>query len=521
MARKEMDERDRDRRLEQWHADGIAVKLLWKQDPKMTSIASALFGSSPVLALAAAGIESVRQTWTRVKVIEGLRQTRGRGLAVPSTLNAAAIREFKTIRLACKAAGVRCLTNAPPHCNWIPTKVIDAIRTRHTAGHDLRSTCREDPALYAAAKRLFGTWTDAREAAGFPVPRPVQLSADEVKRRIRRLHRCGTSFSNMRVNDPDLYRSAKRCFGSLSEALRAVGLEASPQRRWSKQRVVKAIQVRHSEGKELNRTWYEDKPLFRAAVTWFGNWEPAMLAAGFEPIKRERWSKRRVIERLRTWRDRTRDTNLAESDPNLAAAARRLFGTLGEAYKAAEIEATPRRWTQTRVITEIQERYVRGEPRHIQGLGDIRLANAAKQHFESRAAAVNAAGSPRIPIAKPLKRWNRAKVIKAIQRATLNGVCLSDISKSDQGLYNAAKTHFGTWRSALMAAGIPPSRRQWSEREIVDEIRQRQRDGRSLSSGHPDNTNLAAAAARYFGSWTAALTAAGAKKDQAQRKVAS
>ncbi len=33
----------------------------------------------------------------------------------------------------------------------------------------LQSTCREDPAIYAAAKRLWGSWRAAREAAGFPV----------------------------------------------------------------------------------------------------------------------------------------------------------------------------------------------------------------------------------------------------------------------------------------------------------------------------------------------------------------
>jgi len=222
----------------------------------------------------------------------------------------------------------------------------------------------------------------------------------EVIERIRYLHDSGSPLTNIRMLDPELDRSAKRCFGSWREAVLQAGLPVMVRQRWTRQRVIQAIRQRNADGHQLNRTWREDKALFRAAVSLFGNWEPAMLAAGFDPIRRERWSRQRVIERLQTWRKRTRDTNLRESEPNLAGAAIRLFGSLDAACEAAGIVASPRRWTNDRVIAEIQERYVQGEPKHIQGLGDIRLALAAKRRFGSWASAVAAAGlADRIPIA--------------------------------------------------------------------------------------------------------------------------
>jgi hypothetical protein len=294
------------------------------------------------------------------------------------------------------------------------------------------------------------------------------------------------------------------------------------QQRWTKQRVIHSIRQREAEGHALCRTWREDKTLFRAAVSLFGNWEPAMLAAGFEPIRRERWSRQRVIERLQTWRQRTRETNLRESEPNLAGAAIRLFGSLETACEVAGIVASPRRWTNERVIAEIQERYVRGEPKHIQGLGDLRLALAAKRRFGSWASAVSAAGlADRIPIAKPLRRWTKKQVLESIQRAIREGIALSNVSSSDQGLYNAAKTHFGSWRAAVRAAGLPTTRQQWSKALILAGILARYRRGSSLSSGHRDNINFAAASYRYFGSWTAALVAAGVKATPTQRKHSS
>src|SRR6056297_1968313 len=166
-------------RLKRWRAEGVPVKSLWRMDPAMTSRATSLFGSWRE-ALAAAGIESARSQWSREIIIERLKQSRGRGMPADRLLINAAVRYFGTMRAACKAARVPCLTSNPPHLDWDRDTAVAAIRRRHDEGHSLRATAREDPALYAAGKRLFGTWTKARAAAGHPIPGKIVLSAEEV-----------------------------------------------------------------------------------------------------------------------------------------------------------------------------------------------------------------------------------------------------------------------------------------------------------------------------------------------------
>ena len=100
-----------------------------------------------------------------------------------------------------------------------------------------------------------------------------------------------------------------------------------------------------------------------------------MTAAGQKPIKREIWSERRVIELdLQAWEAKFGNSNVRDSDPNLADAATRLFGKLDTALEAAGVDPPPRRWTDARVIAAMQDRYVNGGPVHIEGLGDVRLA---------------------------------------------------------------------------------------------------------------------------------------------------
>ena len=274
-----------------------------------------------------------------------LKQRNGNRRTNDRKLESAAGRYFGSVREALRVAGLPVRARPPAHRDWTRQNAIEAIRKRVAEGHDLKATCRQDPALYAAAKRLFRSWTAARDAAGCPIPIKKQFTADEVKQQIRKRHRDGLTLSNMRVRDLDLHRSAKRIFGSWGEAVEAAGLELTMYRRWTKQRIIEAMRKRHTDGCALCRTWREDKSLFRAAILWFGSWTKAMQAAGFEPIRRERWSEQRVIERLRAWRQRTHETNLTLSEPNLSSAALRLFGSLDAAFKAAGVQPCLRKWT--------------------------------------------------------------------------------------------------------------------------------------------------------------------------------
>lgn len=352
------------------------------------------------------------------------------------------------------------------------------------------------------------------------MPEPtVYIPASEVMERILERKKGGLPLSKVGHHDPVLARSASKHFGGWRNALKAAGIAVKLPQSWSKQRVVQRIQARYHSGEVLSRTWRQDKPLFRAAVRYFGNWETAMREAGLKPVARERWTKRRVVERLQAYDERVGITNLSATCPRLADAAARLFGGLDAAFEAACVEPSPRRWTDERVIAAIQNRYVAGHQRHVDGLGDLRLANAARRRFGSWQAAVEAAGlTGKITVKKPLRRWSRETVIAEIQNWHRCGRGLTSISKDNQSLYCAGKTWFGSWRAALTAAGFQSSRRVWSKESIIDEIRKRSHEGVSLSSGDTANRNLAAVAYRHFGSWRNAIDAAGVLSCRSQRE---
>jgi hypothetical protein len=89
------------------------------------------------------------------------------------------------------------------------------------------------------------------------------------------------------------------------------------------------------------------------------------------------------------------------------------------------------------------------------------------------------------------------------------------IAACDRPLYVSALKHFGNWRSAVQAAGLDPRRgpgAQGMDRQsIVSMIRQRHELGLALQRDLTmlQNPVLAKAAVREFGSWTSALQAAG------------
>jgi len=75
-------------------------------------------------------------------------------------------------------------------------------------------------------------------------------------------------------------------------------------------------------------------------------------------------------------------------------------------------------------------------------------------------------------------------------------------------------------RGKLLLAGFAATRRSRSKQAVIDEILDRYHAGRSLSSGRAENTNLAAVAIRYFGSWRQAIAAAGLPSQRTDNKGA-
>lgn len=451
-----------------------------------------------------------KRVWNKDKILAELHRVRVNGPRRDLRLDAAAKKHFGSLREALRIAGLPCGSKPPPYSNWTRESVIQAIRRRHREGKSLGSTHREEPSLYASGKRLFGSWLQARVAAGLPSHLPEFYTADEVRLMIIELYEKELPLVFRSHNDEKLRRSAKKHFGGWRRAVESLGLGSEMKRKWTKESIIDAILYRRAAGHSLYRTVYDDKPLFYAAVNHFGNWQAALSAAGIQSRVLQRWSKELVVERLRELSKKYPGQNVRKLDTNLAAVAYRLFGSLGNALEAAGIQSQDKSWSKERIIAVIRDRYEAGECKRLAGFGDRWLAHIAWRHFGSWAAAVEAAGmTDVIRPNTPAKRWSRQEVLDALAQCKKIGRPYEELVKEYPGIVRAACTRFGRWRLALEAVGLECKRREWSRNRIVQEIKSRQVEGKSLASSDPNNVNMVAASARHFGSWRAALRAAG------------
>lgn len=268
----------------------------------------------------------------------------------------------------------------------------------------------------------------------------------------------------------DLTLAARREFGSWDDALRAAGVDPSLHRltnAWDRDRLVQAIRRYAKGGRVVTASWIRDvdPTVHRAALRLLGNWSSALRAAGLDP-KVHREPKRWPMERVVTW---VRETHAAGGDirssatpPGALARVRlerevpwsRFVESLGVAYPGP----VPRHdWTQAAVLAEIRKRQRGGQPLYV---------------------------------------------------GAMTGKALR--------IYQQGAKLFGSWDEALRAAGLDPlevrRHRAWTRDEVLDAIRARQREGKSLAyrEAVADDSKLVLAATRMFPtSWTRAVIAAG------------
>lgn len=507
-------------RIQFLHQQGIPVGQIGGVDPKLRSRSFALFGSWRT-ALKEAGLESVRRTWTREKVLVELKaeyianSTRRRHQRKQdSRLNAAAVRYFGTRRKAMIAAGINRLEPCKTQRSWNPTQVIAAIVERHEKGLSLTKVWKEDVRLQAIAKRTFGSWSNAMKAAGLSLDKPRKQTREELLQTLKDMHKSRDSLVGLWRTDQRFYNQIKKAFGNLQKALAEANLPTQSKRLWTRRLVIEAIQSRKKNGANLSRVWQDDRPLFHAAVNHFGNWQSALHAAGVKFKKRKRWTREAVIEGLRqTYRG---ERNFYELNPALVGAAHRFFGGLFVAVEAAGLDLPCGKWSKRRIIQQIQEYYVQGHRLEINGFGDLRFGLAAKRYFGTWRKAVTAAGlESRLPESARTRKWTSERVLETIRSISESDEKVSKAWKQDSGLYSDAKKHFGSWREAVLASGCKPARRRWSKELVVTEMQERHRRGLALNSEiFKQDPPLAGAALRLFGNWRSALAAAGIEESE-------
>jgi hypothetical protein len=114
--------------------------------------------------------------------------------------------------------------------------------------------------------------------------------------------------------------------------------------------------------------------------------------------------------------------------------------------------------------------------------------------------------------------WDKERVLRTIRAARRKKISFSfpSLQKHYPGLYNGARVRFGSWPAALHAAGLDHLKifshhPTWTKEEMLAYIRQEYEAGR-LRKGKKAGIRYARArpaACRLFGSWAAALEAAG------------
>lgn len=330
---------------------------------------------------------------------------------VPSKLRRALLFHFDSFVAAREAAGVPAYKSPP---RWNRALIREELRQAHEAGvrmtqRGLKDAERFD--LMGAIQSVYGSLPAAREDAGVPHPpraKPrvrMSWSPEIVLISIIELWEAGESLAYSKA-PPTLTSAATRYFGSWESALAAVGLDYAEIRlvreAYGEEDILKILRqlARERPDMTISELRAENTALAARALQFFGSLDDAIVAAGIvgwpvriaQPIER---SKADVITRIRA-RERRGESNRAQDvaaeDWPLFNSATHVFWNWNEARQAAGLPPTPQnfRWSQERVVEELQERAARGEvlAREV----GANLRNAARKYFGSLAKARRAAG---------------------------------------------------------------------------------------------------------------------------------
>jgi len=189
-----------------------------------------------------------------------------------------------------------------------------------------------------------------------------------------------------------------------------------------------------------------------------------------------------------------------------------------------------RKWSKESIGMEIRSMYESGENLNYSSVAanNITLLRAATRYFGTWEAAVNFSGLDYNQIRR-YKAWTCDRIVERIQELQGQGADLSwrNVSLNvDPQLAAAAtkKSHFGSWREALEAAGLDYDAirryREWDDERVLTMVREMHANGKGLNakSMEQEDITLITAARRRFDSWHQALTAAGLDyKDIVQR----
>jgi hypothetical protein len=247
--------------------------------------------------------------------------------------------------------------------------------------------------------------------------------------------------------------------------------------------------------------------------------------------RQPRLSRSEVIAGLREHAARfgaVSPASLAEHDRSVLRSMHLHFPSFEAARQAAGVPAVQRRgtrpkrpsrrgvWSKRGVIAELQRLARDGASTawaDLMEAGRGDLVQAAVAHAGGLAAARVEAGVGRRPRGLPVPRWNAATIVSAIKARMRKRQTLAS-SRAPQDLVAAARWRFGSWDAALAAAGVAAEevrlrRRAYTRPEIVALVQQLARDGQVVRARALAHLVKLDTVRKLFGSVDAAIRAAG------------
>lgn len=243
----------------------------------------------------------------------------------------------------------------------------------------------------------------------------------------------------------------------------------------SRQEVIRRIVERDQQRFGLNEvTVTQDDPdLHAAACDAFGTWQTALHYAGVT------WQRVRVQAELSPAAVKRELRRLCREEYNLASrhnrvrnrllyeAARRHFGTWRNALRSAGVDpryaAAHPRLTREQVLAALQQRRKRGlslrrNEVYLQNRGLVRATKGVFGTWSNALAALNSQTGLTMPNTAADEEIQR--VIAVLQQRQREGKSLARdaVNRDHRGLVTAVRRCFGSWRTALAAAGVTSRR---------------------------------------------------------------
>jgi hypothetical protein len=261
--------------------------------------------------------------------------------------------------------------------------------------------------------------------------------------------------------------------------------------RWTRDRIIRDILLRHEQGLPLNcsKVGGIEPTFYQAAARLFGSWKNAVVAAGLPQYlsrSNSEWTPARILNAIRSLARRREPLNAGEVKSQyglLVPNARRYFGSWNLAIAAAGVAPQRLRhrqaWTEERVIECILLRALRNESLQRRMVKPRALADAGTKLFGSWRAALLAAGIDDIaanrlkaidsaahPVGpllmntevsrKASKRWTHDSALTAVIQRAKAGMPMhaTAVYDDNRSLYRACLKYYGCWNETLAAAQL-------------------------------------------------------------------